>query len=279
MTRSDKDFITRIQVSQLVTQDPYADDFYAQVYGAIIRSKLGAPNGSSSVIRLSKDGSGVGVGMPGQKGAGRKEGAMHKMALQVKRIVDAAKQRERAPADGVSPRAHYSGANLVADLPPGSLSPAHLEGVLGKVTVRTSKTAPRPMLSTQGSNLSSPAVPKLDGNAPHMVRPRPSGLYPRALRLTLHRSSSQHATRGEPLTRRQTLIVLEELYGIVLKLEQLRRDSPPFQLIADQGSDEEKKLAEDWQEDYKTTSAKLWTRLAIDEPVDIRCGSASFMIS
>lgn len=146
MTRSDKDFITRIQVSQLVTQDPYADDFYAQVYGAIIRSKLGAPNGSSSVIRLSKDGSGVGVGMPGQKGAGRKEGAMHKMALQVKRIVDAAKQRERAPAD------------------------AHLEGVLGKVTVRTSKTAPRPMLSTQGSNPSSPAVPKLDGKAPHMVR-------------------------------------------------------------------------------------------------------------
>jgi hypothetical protein len=103
MTRSDKDFITRIQVSQLVTQDPYADDFYAQVYGAIIRSKLGAPNGSSSVIRLSKDGSGVGVGMPGQKGAGRKEGAMHKMALQVKRIVDAAKQRERAPADGTTP--------------------------------------------------------------------------------------------------------------------------------------------------------------------------------
>lgn len=102
MTRSDKDFITRIQVSQLVTQDPYADDFYAQVYGAIIRSKLGAPNGSASVIRLGKDGSGVGVGMPGQKGAGRKEGAMHKMALQVKRIVDAAKQRERAPADGQS---------------------------------------------------------------------------------------------------------------------------------------------------------------------------------
>lgn len=55
----------------------------------------------------------------------------------------------------------------------------------------------------------------------------------------------------------------------MLKLEQLRRDSPPFQLIAEQGSDEEKKLAEDWQDEYKLTSAKLWTRLAIDEPVDI----------
>ena len=84
----------------------------------------------------------------------------------------------------------------------------------------------------------------------------------------------QHATQGEPLTRRQTLIVLEELYSLVLKLEQLRRDSPPFQLIAEQGSDDEKKLAEEWQEDYKKTSAQLWHRLAIDEPVDIRCGPA-----
>ncbi|KAF9417901.1 hypothetical protein BGZ94_009821 [Podila epigama] len=35
MTQGDKDFINRIQISQLVTDDPYADDFYCQVYTAI----------------------------------------------------------------------------------------------------------------------------------------------------------------------------------------------------------------------------------------------------
>lgn len=99
MTRSDKDFITRIQVSQLVTQDPYADDFYAQVYGAILRSKMGAPNGPVSVLQLGRDGTGVGVGVPGGRGAGRRDFAMQRMTMQVKRIVDAAKQRERTKGD------------------------------------------------------------------------------------------------------------------------------------------------------------------------------------
>ena len=60
MTQSDKDFITRIQVSQLVTQDPYAEDFYAQVFGAILRSRLGMS--SEGVLKFGSGG--VGVGLP-----------------------------------------------------------------------------------------------------------------------------------------------------------------------------------------------------------------------
>lgn len=33
--------------------------------------------------------------------------------------------------------------------------------------------------------------------------------------------------KKEPLTHRQTLVVLEELYDLVLRVEQLRRDQPP----------------------------------------------------
>lgn len=33
--------------------------------------------------------------------------------------------------------------------------------------------------------------------------------------------------RKEPLTHRQTLVILESLYDIVLEVEQLRRDQPP----------------------------------------------------
>ena len=92
MTQSDKDFITRIQVSQLVTQDPYAEDFYAQVYSAVIRSRMGLETDE----RVLKFGSGGGVGLGiAQKGAGRRPNAMQKMEQQVERIVTNARLREK----------------------------------------------------------------------------------------------------------------------------------------------------------------------------------------
>ena len=93
MTQSDKDFITRIQVSQLVTQDPYADDFYAQVYGAIMRSRLGLQPSDERVLKFGSSG-GVGLGL-GQKGGGRGPSAMQKMEQQIERIVNNARQREQ----------------------------------------------------------------------------------------------------------------------------------------------------------------------------------------
>lgn len=96
MTQSDKDFITRIQVSQLVTQDPYAEDFYAQVFGAIHRSRLGQMGNDPSVVNFGNSG-GVGVGLPpGHRGAGRRENALNRMQSQVERIVRNSKNREEA---------------------------------------------------------------------------------------------------------------------------------------------------------------------------------------
>jgi DNA topoisomerase 2-associated protein PAT1 len=93
MTQSDKDFITRIQVSQLVTQDPYAEDFYAQIYTAVMRSKLGLPEVDARVINFASGG-GVGVGVANRPN-GRRAGAMAKMESQVEKIVQAARQREK----------------------------------------------------------------------------------------------------------------------------------------------------------------------------------------
>lgn len=92
MTQSDKDFITRIQVSQLVTQDPYAEDFYAQVYGAILRSRLGLQSQDERVIKFGSGG-GVGLGLA-QKGGNRRPSAMQRMEQQVERIVSNARKRE-----------------------------------------------------------------------------------------------------------------------------------------------------------------------------------------
>lgn len=93
MTQSDKDFITRIQVSQLVTQDPYADDFYAQVYGAIMRSRMGL-NAPEALLRFGSGG-GVGLGLAQVKGASRRPSAMQRMEQQVERIVNNARLREK----------------------------------------------------------------------------------------------------------------------------------------------------------------------------------------
>jgi transcription initiation factor TFIID subunit TAF12 len=92
MTQSDKDFITRIQVSQLVTQDPYADDFYNQVYGAIQRSRMGIQSQDERVLKFTSGG-GVGLGLA-QKGGNRRPNAMLRMEQQVERIVSNARKRE-----------------------------------------------------------------------------------------------------------------------------------------------------------------------------------------
>jgi DNA topoisomerase 2-associated protein PAT1 len=104
MTQSDKDFITRIQVSQLVTQDPYTEDFYAQVFASVLRSRMG-PNiqQDDNVLRFG-GGSGVGLGLPGHRGAGRHETAMQRMQTQVERIVTNARTRERGKTTDTSCR-------------------------------------------------------------------------------------------------------------------------------------------------------------------------------
>lgn len=93
MTQSDKDFITRIQVSQLVTQDPYAEDFYAQVFRAI-RSRSGYGD-EGNVLKFGDSG-GVGVsGGHGAQGGRRRENALQRMQSQVERIVSNSKSREK----------------------------------------------------------------------------------------------------------------------------------------------------------------------------------------
>ncbi|KAG8764107.1 hypothetical protein FRC11_005517 [Ceratobasidium sp. 423] len=84
MSQSDKDFITRIQVSQLVTQDP-SEDFYANSLGS----------------------SGIAAAASHTRGR-RRENALQKMATQVERIVNNAKARELEK--GAQSVSHLQGA-------------------------------------------------------------------------------------------------------------------------------------------------------------------------
>lgn len=108
----DKEFITRIQLSQLVTQDPYTSDFYAQVHSAITRARLAAvgqpvgrgPSDGPTVLQVGPGGQGLGVGVVRSTGGPKrlKETAMQRMTVQVKRIVENAQKRATAAPSGQS---------------------------------------------------------------------------------------------------------------------------------------------------------------------------------
>jgi len=133
MTQGDRDFITRIQVSQLMNNqgingnhDPYYDDFYFEVMRSLKQGRLQAVQNAQQVQAqtqqqqqgLEAGGNGVSRqgdqqqqqrGMQNQNGRmgrqgqqenkrlmTRRENAMNRMAQQVQRIVDDAKKKPRA---------------------------------------------------------------------------------------------------------------------------------------------------------------------------------------
>jgi DNA topoisomerase 2-associated protein PAT1 len=123
MTQGDKDFITRIQVSQLInsngpngTHDPYSDDFYYAVMQSMRQGRLAALQQQANAQAAGAGGPQQGTGLLGQQqhqqqqqqGHGRnrnnaaekrmtrRENAMNRMTQQVQRLVDDAKKKPRA---------------------------------------------------------------------------------------------------------------------------------------------------------------------------------------
>ena len=94
MTQSAKDFITRIWVSHLVTNDPFGDDFYAQMLGTLQRSSLGTGENTTARI-LWRYWCQIAIWSlrePGEKNV------LNRMVSQVERILKNPKAREPASA-------------------------------------------------------------------------------------------------------------------------------------------------------------------------------------
>lgn len=93
MGSSDKDFITRIQLSQLATADPYTSDFYAQVFSALRRRNIVQEPEGPGVVQVAP-GFGFGVGGPAGNRFGKMGSAtMTKLSTQVKKLVENRAQR------------------------------------------------------------------------------------------------------------------------------------------------------------------------------------------
>ncbi|WWD20662.1 hypothetical protein CI109_105138 [Kwoniella shandongensis] len=129
MGSSDKDFITRIQLSQLATADPYTSDFYAQVFSALKRSRIAAEGqGEGPTVVPVAAGLGLGVGGPvGNRFGKMGSNTMQKLSTQVKKLVENRAQHQKV------------------------MNTAALQGALGRVT-RGNAAAPRPVLAIPTSN-------------------------------------------------------------------------------------------------------------------------------
>ncbi|CAG8610096.1 3557_t:CDS:10 [Ambispora leptoticha] len=92
MTQNDKDYINRIQISQLVTDDPYSDDFYYQIYTAI-RNRPAQPQMGTFSPHAS------GGGAMGHERRHRNRGSesgMLKVQQQVLRIVNDVRRKPKS---------------------------------------------------------------------------------------------------------------------------------------------------------------------------------------
>ncbi|THV05364.1 hypothetical protein K435DRAFT_961132 [Dendrothele bispora CBS 962.96] len=244
MTQSDKDFITRIQVSQLVSQDPYADDFYAQVYGAIMRSRMGLGVEDERVLKFGSSG-GVGLGVP-IKGSNRRPSAMQRMQQQVERIVSNAKKREEE-----------KGLHAVHSL----------QGALGRTSGRSYKASPRQLLQVESSNgpTSSPTLSNAQPH-PHISKQDIASEDGAAQAARLGREALGGAAdatdlvRRDPLTHREVLVTLETLYDLVMNVEQLKHDEPH--------PEEQGEAVEEWKQQRDELVEQIWTKLQVMVPLE-----------
>lgn len=102
MGSSDKDFITRIQLSQLATADPYTSDFYAQVFSALKRTRIAAEGqGDGPTVVQVGAGMGLGVGGPvGNRFGKMGQNTMSKLSTQVKKLVENRAQHQKVANTG-----------------------------------------------------------------------------------------------------------------------------------------------------------------------------------
>ncbi|KAH9812614.1 topoisomerase II-associated protein PAT1 [Melampsora americana] len=248
MSQGDKDFITRIQVSQLVNPshgqagfDPYADDFYFHVYSAIRASRLVAQQQMQAAAAERASVTGFQGGREqdlmqnrnnrmNERKLTRRDHAMMRMAQNVQRIVDHAKERPK-------------------------MSQLSLEGALGKIALRT-RSAPRQMLQVQPPATSDDLAVAAGGEN-----------HPGTLTSELPKQAS--TVPGQPaMNRRHVLMALERLYSTVLEAEQLRRTQPP-PLSANDAPDSIKDEIEQWETEYAAKKDKIWKQLRVLDPLGI----------
>jgi DNA topoisomerase 2-associated protein PAT1 len=211
MTQYDKDYISRIQLSQLATGDPYADDFYYQVYSSL-RQRAGLPTWQSTHTQDRRG----------------KDNMSQRMQQQLQRIVNDAKRRPK-------------------------LAQVSLEGALGKITSLTVRN-PRQVLQVPSAHTEKQSEDETtetvnETTTPDAATPPPA------------------EPKSKVYSKRSVLKLVEDIYTILLELEQMRRQGPPKVAESDERRGDAEVLAIDasevFRQKYNSKLDSLWATLRL----------------
>lgn len=230
MTPQDKNFITRIQLQQLMTttgntneQDPDAslsEDFYYQVHNQIrggLRQSPHQPLNNFAQTYLFQTGSRHGpVARRYNRGG---DNHMQRMEQQVQRAVEAAKQKSKSK-------------QLV------------IEGSLGKISFSNAKT-PKPLLNI-----------KKQDSSDNVKRPTSAGRTGGFKKFPQSNISVSD--------RRSILRIIEEVYSILMLMEDLERRLPSLINEGDPNLDHQQA---EWRSTMQNLNQKLWSNLKVLEPI------------
>ena len=233
MTPQDKNFITRIQLQQLMTatgnvneQDPDAalsEDFYYQVHSQIRGGPRQNPHQPLShfaqTYLFQTGGRQGGFNRRNNRGG---DNHMQRMEQQVQRAVEAAKLKPK-------------NKQLV------------IEGSLGKISFSNAKT-PKPLLSI-----------KRNDSVDISNRPQGSGRNPSARKITQTEMSASD--------RKTVLSNIEAVYSTLMKMEDIMRREPPPPMPEIDGLDESPEHTQ-WLEEKKALNDCLWNDLKVMEPIN-----------
>ena len=231
MTPQDKNFVTRIQLQQLMTatgnvneQDPDAalsEDFYYQVHSQIRggpRQNPHQPLSHFAQTYLFQTG-----GRPG--GLARRQGRggdnhMQRMEQQVQRAVEAAKLKPK-------------NKQLV------------IEGSLGKISFSNAKT-PKPLLNIKRTESGDVT------NRPHSVG---------------RQASAGKAAQSEMSSsdRKSVLKNIEAVYGTLMRMEDHERRLPPPPTEDSDAATIQHHI--EWRRAMQTLNQKLWGEMKVMEPI------------
>lgn len=228
MTPQDKNFITRIQLQQLVTatgnpnehgSDPsLSEDFYYQVHNQIRggpRQHPGQPLSNFAQTYLFQTGGRHG-GMRRQARGG--DNHVQRMEQQVQRAVEAAKNKPK-------------NKQLV------------IEGSLGKISFSNAKT-PKPLLNIKRHDSGADAQRPGSG--------------------ARERKVPQVSVSGSD--RKTVLTDIENVYSTLMQLEDHERHMPP-PMNNDDINPELAGFHMDWREKEEKLNRKLWRDLKVHEPI------------
>lgn len=230
MTPQDKNFVTRIQLQQLMTatgngeHDPdfsLSEDFYYQVHSQIRGGPRQNPQQPLShfaqTYLLQTGGRQAGMSRRLHRGG---DNHMQRMEQQVQRAVEAAKLKPK-------------NKQLV------------IEGSLGKITFSNSKT-PKPMLNIKRS-----------GNSDSLKRPQNTDRQPSGKKVSAATLSTSD--------RKTILRNIEKVYSTLMKMEDHERRLPPFP--PGNGDPAMSPQRVEWHYDMRNLNAKLWHDLKVLEPI------------